>query len=83
MKKRTLNSKLNFRKRTISNLEVSSLKGGHDDSGHTSCDPVVCTATFNCPPTGVNCGLSQGPNLCEFTFYAACTGASEPGQTVC
>jgi len=70
MKKRKLNSKLNFRKLTISNLKSSSLKGGTGnttDQTYTNCDG----------------GCISLEHLCEFTFYSACTGPSEPGVGGC
>ena len=68
MKRRKLASKLNLSKRTISNLKSSNIKGG---SGFT----LNCETNDTC--------LSQDEHLCEFTFYSACTGHTEPGVTQC
>ena len=69
MKKKKLNAKLNLRKQSISQFRLSEIKGGTGTTGSANCE------------TEPDCNSYL--NLCEFTFYSACTSPSEPGISGC
>ncbi|NER12998.1 hypothetical protein GWK08_06075 [Leptobacterium flavescens] len=81
MKKRKVNLKLSLGKRTISNFESSTIKGGTGNTNDQNCTGQ-CNNTFAGCVTEQDC-LSHDEHLCEFTFYAACTGITDVGVTGC